>query len=266
MLMNDARGAAGAPDAERAAGGVGRWLLVANVVVLALQPMLLIFLLFGTGAMMEVPVWGRGVVLTWAFFIPLWAVMGPLRGPQPARWQRTGFLLTSFAIPVASAVWWGDSVAQVLLDLASYNTLGASIAVGLTMVAGPFVEVRFDGRRVEGVRMRTGSEIRELLNPLPVMLFVSALLIFIMVVGPLGAEIGFIRSSDRGVVSLLFRYASLAGEVVVIGSMFLGQSIYAPRPAPAAPRPSRSDAVPPAPRYARHPGPSSQVPLQGAVT
>lgn len=213
-------------------------LVVLNLAVVALQPVILVFSGYfvvreiGFDAVSDLG-WGFGVSLTWALFPSVLVVLGQARDERPPRWRQAGFLLTSFALPLALAIYRGDALLWVLFDLSSFHTLGIGLAVGATLLLGPFLELDIGEMRIRRARLRSPREILDLWSPIPIMLFVVAFLLAVGLLGPLAAEVVFVRHAGASTLALVGRYVLLLPEVLVIWGLFLSKSIYAAGPAPA---------------------------------
>lgn len=188
-----------------------------NLVVVALQPLVLLGLISYLGLQPSLPVWGRGIVLSWAFYMPLWSIFG-WNGAQMPKLQKAGFLLFSFVMPIVMAFVMGDSLAMVGLDIAVFQTLGIGIGLGLVMILAflnRLFDVRFSGLRPTHVSFRSLGEIFQggFEGPL---IFVIGLIIFgTVVMPPIAAEALFFRMSDRPIWYWVGRYFSLIPEVSI---------------------------------------------------
>lgn len=198
-----------------------------NIRVLALQPILVLAMLVVTGEFFHVPVWGRGIVLTWGIFPALWVVIGVAKSERPPRFRQAGFLASTFVFPLVSALLSNDSVPFAALSIASANALGAGLAMGLVLVTGPFFEIDITNMRVEQFRVRSRTEIAAQLDL--VMVGVALFILTIATLPVIAAELTYVRASNLSLVSLMLRYVTLWPEIFVLYGLILRESIYAHR-------------------------------------
>jgi len=207
----------------------GLWMqsvVMLNLMVVAIQPLVLLGLLFLSDSFQSLPPWGYGIVLSWAFYLPLWSLFAVARDERPPRLRQTGFLFTSFVHPVAMAVAMGDSLVMVGLDLSTFHTLGIGLAFGMALILGPFACVEVKEMRLTRFRLRGFREVLEVTNPFPIILLISAILFAVVTLPPIAAELAFFQRAERPLWFWIGRYVTLIPEVVVIFGLLLPKTIY----------------------------------------
>ncbi len=206
-----------------------RWMqhvIVLNLMVVALAPLVLLVLIAGTGRIRDVPIWGRGIVLSWAFFLPLWSPFWHFHQEKPPRLRQAGFLATSLVIPAIMAMSQGASIREVLFDFSSFHMLGIGLAFGFVMLLGPFFEVEIRHLTLIRISPRGLCETLRVTRPLPLLMIISGLLALVVVLPPIAAEYMFFSQGGRSIFFWISRYASLGPEVLVFSGMLMRLSIY----------------------------------------
>ena len=204
-------------------------LVLLNLVVVAFQPLVLMGVIFGLGLMGELPLWGRGLALSWAFYLPLWSLFGGVSEERPSRLRQEGFLLTSLVFPLVVSAVLGRSLWWSLYEFASYHTLGIGLAFGGALLVGPWLELEVKALRVTHLRVRSVGEMMKVMEPLPVLLVISVILFCCVTLGPLGAEVVLYERSNRAWWFWVMRYIALIPEVIVLFGLLIPKTIYARR-------------------------------------
>ncbi|MBX3247764.1 MAG: hypothetical protein KF901_11345 [Myxococcales bacterium] len=209
-------------------------LMLLNLVVMAFQPLIVLILLFSSGpvSIREFPVWGRGIVFTWAFSLALWSMFVDVRSERPPKLRQAGFLASAFVAPIAGALIFGDGLAVTIYDIATYHTLAVSCAFGVVLLLGPFVYVEMEELRFRTVERRSwravgkalpfGGSIGGALGSLAL-----TTVLFMLIAAPgVAAEVAFVQHVDRAPYYWIARYLAVAPEIVVIYGYLVRHSIY----------------------------------------
>lgn len=208
-------------------------IIALNLTIIALQPVVLLVTLVMADIFPEkLPAWGRGIVLTWGIFPALWFVIGQAESERPPRFRQVGFLATTFAFPLISAALCHESITLALLSIASFNTLGAAVGMGLVLMGGPFFEVKIADMRFQHFRLRPRAEIAKEVSIGWIVLttFIGG----ITALPAIAAEWSYFQASEQSLMYWVMRYLSLGPEIFVVYGLILDMSnykYYEPKPA-----------------------------------
>lgn len=200
-------------------------IIALNIGTIALQPVVLLVTLVMTGIFPDkLPVWGYGIVLTWGIFPALWFVIGQAESQRPPRFRQAGFLVTTFVIPLISAGLYHESIVSALLSIASFNTLGAGVGMGLVLLLGPFFEIQIENMRLTHFRVRSLPAIAKEVNI--AWSIITPVIGSITILPAIAAELSYFRATEQSFVSWVIRYLSVGPEIFVIYGLILDMSIY----------------------------------------